>query len=891
MTIHSLTAGADATQAQVGGKGFNLIAMLEAGLRVPPGFVLAVDFFDPWLEELRGHDSWTRFVEATPAGLGAACAGLLADARGLEWTERQRTQLADALAPYAEDVFFAVRSSSPEEDLEGSSFAGGYETMLGIARPDLEAAIRQVFASCLDERIAIYKRAHGFDVTDPKIAIVIQRQILSEIAGVGFSVNPLNNDHDEAVINANWGLGETVVSGTASPDFFVVRKHDDEIVARTVGGKETSLWMLPDGGTQERVDPRRDELCLTDAQILELVEQIRRVEDLYGKPMDIEWAIAENAVYLVQARPITTHFPLPAEMVTKPGERKRLYLDLTITVQGIFESLSVTGGSVFEVLISGMLTEIFGRDPTGDVEQTLPFVRDGRLFLNLSNALVMAGAEKVVGAFGHVDPLTGQALAALDLEAYKATSFKRFGLMFGAAIRMWPRFRQFRRGLSEPAETRRSNDAAIEALRQCIRDADQRCAGLGEFHRAVVPQLAKTIYNRILPSMISAKQAMAKIREQFPDPELADHLENLDKSVPSNITVQMGLELFELVQHLTAAQAPDVETLADNLARGRLDEAFSSRWQSFLAAYGHRGAKEIDIMSPRYREDPRMLLQQLVQFVNADQDGGSPLALYESSLQRRKASGAFLAERLQGRQRARLEQRCEVISELAGFREGMKFCLVLVIDALRQRVLIRGQEWSAAQRLDEASDVFFLTLNQISEAETSRELDLRSWVEIQRRYQGMINQCKSRCPVFDSRGRFHRAPPAPARPGEISGQAVSSGVAVGRVKVLHAPDEKPLLPGEILVARATDPGWTPLFVNAGAIVLEIGGPLQHGALVAREYGKPCVSGIRDATQVLRDGELIEVDGNAGVLRLLDDGETGSTESGTQQSDLAEAANA
>ena len=111
------------------------------------------------------------------------------------------------------------------------------------------------------------------------------------------------------------------------------------------------------------------------------------------------------------------------------------------------------------------------------------------------------------------------------------------------------------------------------------------------------------------------------------------------------------------------------------------------------------------------------------------------------------------------------------------------------------------------------------------------------------------------------------------------------------MKVLHAPDEKPLLPGEILVARATDPGWTPLFVNAGAIVLEIGGPLQHGALVAREYGKPCVSGIRDATQVLRDGELIEVDGNAGVLRLLDDGETGSTESGTQQSDLAEAANA
>ena len=127
--------------------------------------------------------------------------------------------------------------------------------MLGIARPDLEAAIRQVFASCLDERIAIYKRAHGFDVTDPKIAIVIQRQILSEIAGAAFSVNPLNNDHDEAVINANWGLGETVVSGTASPDLFIVRKHDDEIIARTVGGKETSLWMLPDGAPRSASIP------------------------------------------------------------------------------------------------------------------------------------------------------------------------------------------------------------------------------------------------------------------------------------------------------------------------------------------------------------------------------------------------------------------------------------------------------------------------------------------------------------------------------------------------------------------------------------------------------------------------------------------------------------
>ncbi len=179
-----------------------------------------------------------------------------------------------------------------------------------------------------------------------------------------------------------------------------------------------------------------------------------------------------------------------------------------------------------------------------------------------------------------------------------------------------------------------------------------------------------------------------------------------------------------------------------------------------------------------------------------------------------------------------------------------------------------ADQWVTEKRLDQTQDIFDLRLLDIQQGRENRQLDLRKILHKNRAYYQPLQQCKQHFPVFDSRGRFYKPKPGKATAGEFSGQPISSGLVTGRIKVLHTAHEKPLLAGEILVARATDPGWTPLFVNAGAIILEVGGPLQHGAIVAREYGKPCIAGIQGATELFQDGELVSVDGDFGLIRKI-----------------------
>ncbi|MEZ4338072.1 MAG: PEP/pyruvate-binding domain-containing protein [Sandaracinaceae bacterium] len=214
-----------------------------------------------------------------------------------------------------------MRSSSPDEDLGVASFAGGYETRLGVARDGLEEAVRACFASCLDARVLVYKREHGFDPFAPRIAVIVQQQVDSEVAGVAFSVNPLTNDYDEAVFDASWGLGESVVSGAVTPDHFVVDKVDGGVLSRELGAKQTSLHVAEDGPRRRR-GHRSDELCLTDAQLAEATRTLTAIEAARSEPVDVELAWAGGRLHVLQARPITAWVPLHPSMQTRPGERR-----------------------------------------------------------------------------------------------------------------------------------------------------------------------------------------------------------------------------------------------------------------------------------------------------------------------------------------------------------------------------------------------------------------------------------------------------------------------------------------------------------------------------------------------------------------------------------------
>ena len=206
---------------------------------------------------------------------------------------------------------------------------------------------------------------------------------------------------------------------------------------------------------------------------------------------------------------------------------------------------------------------------------------------------------------------------------------------------------------------------------------------------------------------------------------------------------------------------------------------------------------------------------------------------------------------------------------LGGYRETPKHYVIQVVDLFRKRALEVADSFVRDGRLDNCSQIFDLTMADINQALADPDVDLRAIATERTALINKIKRSKYVARVLDSRGKIFFPPRKAAKDGELAGVPISSGVVQGRVKVLHSADQKQLLPGEILVTRATDPGWTPLFINAGGVVLEIGGALQHGAVVAREYGLPCVSGITQATEILEDGQLIEVDGSNGIIRLLE----------------------
>ncbi len=296
---------------EVGGKGLSLMRLFQAGFPVPSGFILSTAFFEPWIVLLKATPAWKQFLAADPAGLRDVCQRLKAISAGYELSAEQKKRLREALIVFDEKTLFAVRSSSPEEDVRDASFAGGYETVLGVAGDRLEAALHTAFASCLDARIVTYKRARGLAAMEPRIAIVVQEQVASEAAGVGFSVHPVTDDPDQAVFESNWGLGETVVAGRVTPDRFAVHKPTRRILERQLGKKERAVVLLSGVGTHEREDPRHDQLSLQDGQLQALTEAVIAIERHYGRPIDMEWAFAGGRLYVLQARPIVK--PTPAK--------------------------------------------------------------------------------------------------------------------------------------------------------------------------------------------------------------------------------------------------------------------------------------------------------------------------------------------------------------------------------------------------------------------------------------------------------------------------------------------------------------------------------------------------------------------------------------------------
>jgi pyruvate,water dikinase len=249
----------------------------------------------------------------------------------------------------------------------------------------------------------------------------------------------------------------------------------------------------------------------------------------------------------------------------------------------------------------------------------------------------------------------------------------------------------------------------------------------------------------------------------------------------------------------------------------------------------------------------------------------TPRGIFEQGAKQRVESVQFLEEYLAKKRPGKVKafkKSYKQLENFAAYRESPKYYMIMAIDYLRRRALALGKQWVEAGRLDSADQVFDLLWDEFKQAEVDSSLDIRVLAKTNHDYFAQFNPNNDPPIVIDSRGFIPKLPPQPRKENEIVGTPISSGTVRGPVKVLRTPDENPILPGDILVTKATDPGWTMLFINAGGVLLETGGALQHGASVAREMGKPCIVGIEDVTKILNDGQIVELDGATGIIKIL-----------------------
>lgn len=844
--------------SHVGGKALSLWRTTRAGFPVPKGFVLSVDFFAPWFERVESSSSWSQLLKANMDDLKDICDALKEIADQVEFSQAQRDELSRAVSGFQKGSLFAVRSSSPAEDLDGTSFAGGYETTLGVTAANIESAILHSFVSLYDERVARYKLQNGLTIDAPRIAIVVQEMVASTASGVAFSLNPQNNCYDEAVINANFGLGETVVGGTVTPDNFIVSKPDLTIAETKVGHKEHALWLLETGDTEQRAIDEPDKLSLSAQQVKDVCRLVTSIEEHFGKPMDIEWAYRDDHLYLLQARPITGYFPVFPEMLTPIGETKQLYMDFIVMTQGFSEQLSVLGMDVWATMMSRANGPAMPRGKNGMLWDI-----HGRQYLMVSH--MKRSGPLMSAALSQYDEPTKAIFQNMDRAQYvpdkNPKELQWFQLRAVKHLLSLLNLSVFK-GLFLPFQALSDYQDADRKVRALFKTELNNSSASFEAELRIVLD-SFSFLSKTVGVLTAGGLAKFKLKRMFRKLDGADDLiQTLSMGLPSNPTAKMNRMLLKLASMPELQETKSAAAFQEKLEKGQYSERFAGAYTEFVEHFGFRGAKEIDIATPRLSETSDTLFRLMKQ-MDLEQN-----AVSKVDERRAVAFDALLAyAKAHGKEHKFLKQE-EILRETMGYREHPKYIFVMAVGMLRKKALSIGMKFVEEGRLATKEDVFKLTIAQLARAEEDASFDLAQVIQSNMQPYKNVEQVKHWPKVFDSRGKIHR-PMRKAKDGELVGEPIAPGTVTGRAKVLFNPYEKTVEPGEILVCRSSEPSWAPVFVNASGVIMEVGGPLQHGSIIAREYGLACVSSIENATGLIKDGDMVEVDGSAGIVRIID----------------------
>ncbi|MBG0828613.1 phosphoenolpyruvate synthase [Planomonospora sp. ID67723] len=888
----------------VGGKAANLGVLTAAGFPVPPGVCLTTEAYRRITERSGSLEAVFDSLDVTPADDTEALRELAATARKIVLAAPVPDDIAEAVRHSAHGPV-AVRSSATAEDLPHASFAGQQDTYLHVIGPDAVLdAVRRCWASLWTDRAVAYRAANGIGHRSVRLAVVIQEMVEAEVAGVMFTANPVTGRRREAVIDASPGLGEAVVSGAVNPDRFTVDIATGRVTDRRLGDKRLAVRPLPGGGV-EHVETARDvtaeitpeAACLTDDQVRALAALGGRVEDHYGAPQDTEWALApDGTLWLTQSRPITTLFPIPRHSPADPPPADiRIYFSISVG-QGVFQPFTPMGQQIFR-LLSSAGAEVFGVPVADPLEGAPRFaVGGGRLFFDFTEVMrSRAGREIVPRLLDMMEARSAVILRELARDPRFGVTQRSIRPALRRALRIAARYRipaRLARALLSPAAAHRSA-ARVEAALRTRLDFPQDATPLerlGRVERALAAE-AFPLIPAILPSAMAGLSMFGLAHRLLGDRARPGELYTVLRGLPHNVTTEMDLALWRLAARIRKDEqaasllltTPAAE-LAARFHAGSLPAVVDGGLREFLRRYGVRAVAEIDLGVPRWSEDPSHIIGVLANYLRLDDPALAPDAAFARGAAEAALMIKTLSARAGGLRGRAVRFALGRVRALAGLRELPKFLMVTTFSAMRSELRAVGAELTARGVLDSPDDVFFLTLKEVRAAlaagsapdeatpspAASSPAVPRALVA-ERRQEAAREWRRRHVPrVILSDGTEPEAVSASssadrAADGVLTGTPASAGTVTGRARVVLDPAGARLEPGEILVCPSTDPGWTPLFLTAGGLVMEMGGANSHGAVVAREYGIPAVVGVARATEHVVTGQEVTVDGASGTV--------------------------
>ncbi|WOP20173.1 rifamycin-inactivating phosphotransferase [Raineyella sp. LH-20] len=886
----------DATMlATVGGKGANLGELSRlGGVRVPDGFCVTTDAYaeatagDPTLadlveglsrlgvEDAAGiREAGTRIrkvIEAVtiPTVIADAIRARLAPPGGTDSGKSGATGGGNGGEPADATDAYAVRSSATAEDLPTASFAGQQDTYLNVSGADAVLRdIRRCWASLFTDRAISYRLRHGIDHRTVRLAVVVQRMFLPEVAGIMFTADPLSSDRRTVSIDAGFGLGEALVSGLTNADNYTVR--EGRITGRRIADQALAVSAAPDGGTvRETVDPaRRDVQKLADADILRLAGLGRTIEAHFGSPQDIEWAYAGGTFFVVQSRPITTLFPIPG-----PGDNtNHLYMSFGHQ-QMMTDAMTPLGLSFFQLQM--------GNTPLVEA--------GGRFFIDMAPDLASPVGRRILKASLHaIDPLIDSAVRGLLRRPGYVTKLARggprfFSLTNNAGYFTWrlpvEAIRLYRR--NDPGTIPRltaghevtlddlqrrladlSGDAVFDAVQTDVQRLGKEVTDAHSMAVVYVGMYALSWVNRRMKRWLGVEAAG----------------DALSQSVGNDVTSTMGLALLDVADAVRSRPAvlaalPQLTdaTFFEDLAALDGGEEVGRVIRDFLTTYGMRCSGEIDITRPRWSEAPSILVPVILSAIRNLEPDARTIRVERSRREAEELEQSLLdrLRTLRGgrRKAARTATMISRLRNFAGYREYPKYLMMRHYWVLKHALTGEAAGLVADAVVERPDDVYFLTVEEFREAVRTRRVDSGLIARRRAEHQAWARLTPPRVITSDGEvppGSYdHSAVPA----GALVGIAASAGTVEGRARIIRDLPEAHLEEGDILVTTFTDPSWTPVFLSVKGVVTEVGGAGTHGAVVAREYGLPAVVGVEGATRLISDGRRIRVNGTDGYVELL-----------------------